>query len=223
MPVSSPSPSPMAISRSPSPSNRSIFKKSSSPSLTSAASYLSALSQADARARGSVARSSTSTPALSMSSSISADSTMPEELENHDGLALPARPPTSEQVFTTVHTEFGHCANEQYRYTSQHTPGASFDSAEKEPPYYILLSTYISYLILICLGHVRDFLGKRFHPTSYRHLMPRDVSFCSETVFVILTAPFFRVMLLSTRILTLSTLGDSKNGWTNASLNQSPV
>lgn len=110
-----------------------------------------------------------------MSSSISTDSTVLDELDNEDGLAMPARPPTSEQVFTTVHTEFGHCANEQYRYTSQHAPGtAAFSPVEKDPPYYILLSTYISYLILICVGHVRDFLGKRFRPNSYRHLMPRN-------------------------------------------------
>jgi hypothetical protein len=38
----------------------------------------------------------------------------------------------------------------------------------------IYLNASPSYLILICLGHIRDFLGKRFHPGAYRHLMPRD-------------------------------------------------
>jgi serine palmitoyltransferase len=41
---------------------------------------------------------------------------------------------------------------------------------EDEPPYYYLLTTYISYLILIIFGHVRDFFGKRFHQEKYRHL-----------------------------------------------------
>jgi len=86
------------------------------------------------------------------------------------------RPPTSEQVFSTVHTEFGHCAEEKYRTTSQHEPGTPLPAhVEQDPPYYILLSTYISYLILICLGHVRDFVGKRLKPVSYRHLMPQNV------------------------------------------------
>lgn len=98
-------------------------------------------------------------------------------MDNKDGLALPARAPTSEQVFTTVHTEFGHCANDGYRLTSRHLPGTEIPAhIEKDPPYYILLSTYISYLILICLGHVRDFIGKRLSPASYKHLIPRDVS-----------------------------------------------
>ncbi|PFH51177.1 hypothetical protein AMATHDRAFT_75144 [Amanita thiersii Skay4041] len=190
-------------------SSPSIFKKRSSQSLspmTTAASYLSALSQADARARGSSLPPPTSTPALSLSSSTTCSSsdTALNEFDEHegnghlngngrvdefyyhsngdgmggagDGLLVLARPPTSEQVFTTVHAEFGHCANESYRYTSRHYPqDAPLDPhVEQDPPYYILLSTYISYLILIILGHIRDFVGKRLSPASYRHLIPRD-------------------------------------------------
>ena len=160
-----------------------MFKKRStasvSPPLTSAASYLSAVSKADALARSNVPQ--TPTPALSLSSSLttsSEDTVLSEsEFDNSDGLGLPVNPPNSEQLFTTVHTEFGHCANEQYRYLSQHTPGTPVKSIdERDPPYYILFSTYISYLILICLGHVRDFVGKRLNPSSYKHLMPRDVT-----------------------------------------------
>ena len=43
-----------------------------------------------------------------------------------------------------------------------------------EPPYYYLLTTYISYLILIIFGHVRDFFGKRFREEHYRHLKARN-------------------------------------------------
>ena len=172
-------PSPIAINKP------SMFKKKRSTAalapMASAASYLSALSQADARARTG-GRSPTSTPALSLSSSItsSSEDTVLHEYEfenNADGLALPATPPTSEQVFTTVHTEFGHCANEKFRTVSRHVPGMLVPAhVDQDPPYYILFSTYISYLILICLGHVRDFVGKRLSPSSYKHLVPRDVS-----------------------------------------------
>ena len=144
--------------------------------MTTAASYLSALSQADARARNN--RPPTATPALSISSSVtssSEDTVLDDSDDNADGLALPPRPPTSEQVFTTVHTEFGHCANQEYRLTSRHAPGQPLpEHVEQDPPYYILLSTYISYLILIVLGHIRDFVGKRLNPKWYSHLMPRD-------------------------------------------------
>lgn len=35
-------------------------------------------------------------------------------------------------------------------------------------------SSYCSYIILIVLGHMRDFFGKRFYPANYSHLMPRN-------------------------------------------------
>ncbi|XP_006455177.1 hypothetical protein AGABI2DRAFT_194831 [Agaricus bisporus var. bisporus H97] len=177
---STPQPSsPMALSKP------SFLRKRKSQSLAttmpSAASYLSALSQADARARSHHhphVRSPSSTPALSISSSLTASSdetAFNEDDDNTDGLSLPTRPPTSEQVFSTVHTEFGHCADGRYRLTSAHVAGTEVPAhVEHDPPYYILFSTYISYLILICLGHVRDFVGKRFYPSAYTHLIPKD-------------------------------------------------
>ncbi|KAI0768257.1 serine palmitoyltransferase 2 [Trametes elegans] len=144
--------------------------------MSTAASYLSAVSEADARARkhgGTPA----STPALSMSSSVtssSEDTVLEESPDDYtDGLSYPRVPPTSDQVFSTVHAEFGHCANEEYRYTSQHRAGTAYKSIpERDPPYYILLTTYVSYILVICLGHIRDFVGKRFRAANYRHLLP---------------------------------------------------
>lgn len=43
-----------------------------------------------------------------------------------------------------------------------------------EPPYYFLLTTYISYLVLIIFGHVRDFFGMKFKADNYRHLKSRN-------------------------------------------------
>ncbi|KAH9444604.1 hypothetical protein Pst134EB_024865 [Puccinia striiformis f. sp. tritici] len=44
----------------------------------------------------------------------------------------------------------------------------------EEPSLWVYLSTYLSYLILILLGHVRDFFGKRFKSTDFKHLMPQN-------------------------------------------------
>ncbi|KAK4690029.1 serine palmitoyltransferase, partial [Tremellales sp. Uapishka_1] len=74
---------------------------------------------------------------------------------------------------TIRHTEFGHCNNPNWRWTSQYNSDEKLHVAA-QPPYYILLSTYISYLLLIVLGHVRDFFGKKFHPKAYEHLMPKN-------------------------------------------------
>ncbi|KAJ7508767.1 serine palmitoyltransferase 2, partial [Mycena galericulata] len=157
----------------------SIFKKRSLLQSKTAASYLAALSEADAhvrlRAHGPIA-----TPALSTSSSVSSgseDSILNEADEypfSKRGLESPLRPPTSEQVFTTVHSEYGHCANEEFRSSSRYVPGTPLAHGVQDPPYYIVISCYISFIIVICLGHIRDFLGGRFHPDKYRHLLARD-------------------------------------------------
>ncbi|KAJ7638380.1 pyridoxal phosphate-dependent transferase [Roridomyces roridus] len=153
----------------------SLFSKRTATSPVT--SYLSAFSKNDPHA----VDDESSTPASSLSSSTTSDSEdtviYDDDIDNADGLALPPRPPNSSEVFSTVHTEFGHCSNPKYRYLSQHTSGTSIpghDDQNPEPPYYVLLSTYISYLLLICLGHIRDFVGKRMRPAAYRHLMPSD-------------------------------------------------
>jgi hypothetical protein len=174
-------PSPIALT-SP-PRQESIFKKRSPSYLTamrSAESYLMALSEADARSRSRDSASTTSTPALSLSSSattLSEDDIIKDApYDSSDGLAYPMDPPTSEHAAAN-HLEFGFCANENYRYRSAHKPGTRVKEwHEQDPPYYILITTYLSYLFLICIGHTRDFFGKRFYPSSYRHLLSSDVS-----------------------------------------------
>ncbi|KAF7978197.1 hypothetical protein HWV62_1414 [Athelia sp. TMB] len=155
----------------PSLSPRMFSKKRSNPLLAgtppSAASYLAALSRAD---RDAQARSPPGTPALSFSSSATADSVLEDPEDDATGLLRPREPPTSAHAFTTVHAEFGHCANDAFRYTSAYVEGEDLSHADVEPPYYILLSTYASYLLLIVIGHLRDMVGKRFRPHAYRHL-----------------------------------------------------
>jgi serine palmitoyltransferase len=178
-------PSPIALT-SP-PRQESIFRKRSPSFLTamrSAQSYLIALSEADARARGSDSASTTSTPTFSSSScatTLSEDTVFRDSYDKADGLAYPITPPTSEQLVSANHLQFGFCANENYRYKSAHKPGTKLkEPHEQDPPYYILLTTYLGYLFLICIGHMRDFFGKRFHPSFYRHLLPFDVSHLSS-------------------------------------------
>ncbi|KAG9239077.1 putative serine palmitoyltransferase 2 [Amylocarpus encephaloides] len=69
-----------------------------------------------------------------------------------------------------VDAQFGPLGSQSHRYVSKHTGGQLVEPVMDEPPYYYLLTTYISYLVLIIFGHVRDFFGKRFRPERYRHL-----------------------------------------------------
>ena len=97
---------------------------------------------------------------------------------------------------TFKHSEFGHDNNPNWRWTSQvslvrrrseRECGREADEQwnpdepihpeeEATPPYYVLITTYLSYLLYIIIGHTRDFLGKRFYPKYYSHLMAHDVS-----------------------------------------------
>ncbi|CAM1510227.1 Fc.00g005620.m01.CDS01 [Cosmosporella sp. VM-42] len=67
--------------------------------------------------------------------------------------------------------QFGPLCHPSHRYTSMSHGEPLETPVEDEPPYYFILTTYISYLILILLGHFRDFFGKRFgNPKHYRAL-----------------------------------------------------
>jgi serine palmitoyltransferase len=68
-----------------------------------------------------------------------------------------------------IDAQFGPLGSQNHRYVSKHV-GEFPEPVMDEPPYYYLLTTYISYLILIIFGHVRDFFGKRFRPVHYKHL-----------------------------------------------------
>lgn len=69
-----------------------------------------------------------------------------------------------------IDAQFGPLGHQNHRYVSRHYGGSFAEPVEDEPPYYYLLTTYISYLVLIIFGHVRDFFGKRFKPDRYKHL-----------------------------------------------------
>ena len=108
--------------------------------------------------------------------SSSEDTVLHETNDNITDLVYARIPPTSEQVLGTVHTEFGHCANESYRCVSQYNPDNPVTKHEiEEPPYYILITTYISYLILLVFGHLRDSIGKRCAKQYFMRLMPYPV------------------------------------------------
>lgn len=72
------------------------------------------------------------------------------------------------------HAEFGWCDSQNYRYVSRWN-GSALKPPEEEPSYWTYINTYLSYLLLIIFGHMRDFVGKRTHKKSYRHLMEQNV------------------------------------------------
>ena len=78
--------------------------------------------------------------------------------------------PAEARRIARQHAQFGPLGSQSHRYTSRFQGPEFPEPVMDEPPYYYLLTTYISYLILIVFGHVRDFFGKRFREEHYRHL-----------------------------------------------------
>ncbi|EON96187.1 putative serine palmitoyltransferase 2 protein [Phaeoacremonium minimum UCRPA7] len=71
--------------------------------------------------------------------------------------------------------QFGPLIDPSHRYVSKHTGEPLEAPIEDEPPYFFVFTTYISYLLLIALGHTRDFFGKRFgNQKHYRSLKAQN-------------------------------------------------
>lgn len=85
------------------------------------------------------------------------------------------QPPSAEESrrLARAEAQFGRIVSQNHRFTSKFV-GEFPEPIEDEPPYYYLITTYISYLILIVFGHVRDFFGKRFRRHNYVHLEERN-------------------------------------------------
>ncbi|KAF7589444.1 serine palmitoyltransferase component [Aspergillus hancockii] len=72
------------------------------------------------------------------------------------------------------YAEFGPLGDPSHLYTSEHVGGEIPDPVLDEPPYFIALTTYISFLVLIFLGHFLDYLAKLFCSHTFRHLRPQN-------------------------------------------------
>jgi serine palmitoyltransferase len=71
--------------------------------------------------------------------------------------------------------QFGPLKDASHLYVSMHHGEPLAAPIIDEAPYFYLISTYVSYLFLILLGHVRDFFGKRFGKKQhYRSLKPQN-------------------------------------------------
>lgn len=87
------------------------------------------------------------------------------------------QPPSSEEVQQKKRfdAQFGPLLDPSHRHVSQHHGEPLRAPVIDEPPYYFVLTTYISYLLLILLGHTRDFFGKRFSKKPmYKGIQPQN-------------------------------------------------
>ncbi|KAL5001502.1 pyridoxal phosphate-dependent transferase [Aspergillus recurvatus] len=72
------------------------------------------------------------------------------------------------------HAEFGPLGDSSHLYTSALSGGEMPDPVVDEPPYFIILTAYISFLVVIFLGHFQDFVSRWFQPHTHRHLRSQN-------------------------------------------------
>lgn len=71
--------------------------------------------------------------------------------------------------------EFGALTSDEFRYETKSREGKPLpDPIEDEPPYHVLFITYLNYLILIIVGHIKDFTGILFNPKNYQEILEKD-------------------------------------------------
>jgi serine palmitoyltransferase len=70
--------------------------------------------------------------------------------------------------------QFGPIGSRSHRYLSMHMGGELPELVVDEPAKYYLWTTYISYFILTTIGRIRDFFGKIFRASSYKHIKAAD-------------------------------------------------
>ena len=98
-------------------------------------------------------------PSISLSSAIASDLNSMEP-----STTTIFEPQTVEEMDRQrkAESQFGPLLHQAHRYVSKSHGEPLEPPVEDEPPYGSILTTYISYLLLILFGHVRDFFGKRF-------------------------------------------------------------
>ncbi|KAI1201296.1 serine palmitoyltransferase [Nemania serpens] len=104
----------------------------------------------------SLTASSTALPSISVTST-------PSEFTNDESMTI-FQPTDSAEISLQRRrdAQFGPLLDGGHRYVSMHHGEPLAAPVIDEPPYYYVLTTYISYLLLLALGHIRDFFGKRF-------------------------------------------------------------
>ncbi|ODV87977.1 hypothetical protein CANARDRAFT_26147 [[Candida] arabinofermentans NRRL YB-2248] len=71
--------------------------------------------------------------------------------------------------------EFGKLTSTDHLYVAKYNQNEPLPTPIlDEPPYYIVIFTYLNYLILIIIGHIKDFFGKRFMPQCFDAVMPKN-------------------------------------------------
>jgi len=150
-----------------------FFSTSSKSRSTSVAVQAFVASQEKALLKSPSTRINTSLLALP---TICLSTVQGEQSKAEEQMTTLYEPPSYEETMLMAkrEAEFGPLISRNHLYSSQFEGGEFPEPVDDEPPYFYVITTYLSYLILIIFGHVRDFFGKKFKAANYKHLKPQN-------------------------------------------------
>ncbi|CCH58660.1 hypothetical protein TBLA_0A08710 [Henningerozyma blattae CBS 6284] len=84
-------------------------------------------------------------------------------------------PPKELPVLVQKENEYGSLTSKEFLLETKRLKSKSLGPPIMDtPPYYIVLITYLNYLILIILGHIHDFLGLKFQKEKHTDVIEQD-------------------------------------------------
>lgn len=88
---------------------------------------------------------------------------------------VPDPPKIDISIEEKAEMEFGTLTSRKWLSTATHNPDEKIvPEILDEPPYYIVITTYLSYLLMIIAGHIKDFFGMRFMPQAYKAMVAKN-------------------------------------------------
>lgn len=100
---------------------------------------------------------------------------MSSKKQGRDDTFVSLIPPEHLSYEVQRENEYGALTSKQYLLKTESLNGKPLGPPIIDtPPYYIVLVTYLNYLILIIFGHVHDFLGLKFQKDKYKDLLEKD-------------------------------------------------
>ncbi|KAG7145350.1 Serine palmitoyltransferase 2 like protein [Verticillium longisporum] len=129
--------------------------------------------------QGNMTPSAMALPTISLSTASAG-----EPDSNLDSTTLFSPPSAAEsEKKRRADSQFAPLSDPSHLYVSMHHGEPLEAPIVDDPAYYFLITTYISYLFLILLGHIRDFFGKRFGNKKHYHCVSMTASPASPPAF----------------------------------------
>ncbi|VEU19511.1 DEKNAAC100321 [Brettanomyces naardenensis] len=88
---------------------------------------------------------------------------------------VPSAPTDDRPEEVKAEMEFGKLTSQKWLATAKYDAKKSFKAPiADDPPYFVVIMTYLNYLVLILIGHIRDYFGMFFTPQHFTAMLSKN-------------------------------------------------